>query len=713
MASYGIQVQMYINDEPTGRIFNHWATSSTITAQTLVSAAPSSWRENYDFEGVRNYSSWITYRRGVFTGLSSSKTNYINFSYSEKTVSYWTWGVYYRGNSPSGGTVTGLPSNESGQEVSGTAYRYTIPSTTPKLSDYIFTGWEDQNGNSWSPGSRFTIAEDDPTIYLYAQWLYPSGTVKVVFDEGIASITGACRDSAGNYKEFPSSTYPNPTSPASFSNIHHLWLNTITLKSGYTYPWYASVSGNYYDWSNRTSGSTSSVNNTVYPVNRSTATLTLSATLQPFTWHIYYRDRLGSNHSNWPTNQSGTSTASLVYVTLSDDYPTRTGYNFVEWENNSGTTFNPGDSLSISAEEPEIYLYAVWSAHTYTIYFNGNGSTSGTMSNMYNLKYGTSYTLNANVYKKQYTISFDENYEDITPTEITSNYNFSHWYGSDGNTYENKETISNLVSTDGGSFTMSARWTGGSITVPTPKRTNYEFLGWYTASSGGSLVYSGGETIYPTSNKTYYAHWKISAIKPTITYVSHTDITIVVNLNRNGGTNGYWLIQASTSSSFGTIASSVTISNTTTTQVTIPNLTENTTYYIRAKNIVSSVEMISDIITASTRISEFTWTSDDATNIQAGMIFSDNIKASKWIDLGERVNWCRNKKNLSIISFTIPTRNVTKMTKEIFNQMRNAIYPMYTNITSEKESGDTILAKYFANDLASLKAAINSVITTL
>ena len=98
MASYGIQVQMYIDDEPTGRIFNHWTTSSTITAQTLVSAAPSSWRKNYDFEGIRNYSSWITYSRGVFTGLSSSKTNYINFSYSEKTVSYWTWRVYYRGN---------------------------------------------------------------------------------------------------------------------------------------------------------------------------------------------------------------------------------------------------------------------------------------------------------------------------------------------------------------------------------------------------------------------------------------------------------------------------------------------------------------------------------------------------------------------------------------------------------------------------------------
>ena len=713
MASYRIQVQMYIDDKSTGRTFDYYSTSDTVTASTLLAKAPSSWKTDYVFEGVRNYSSWITYIRGSFTGLSSTKTNYINFSYSEKTVSYWTWRVYYRGNSPSGGTVTNLPSNESDTEVSGSTYRYTIPNTTPKLTDYIFTGWKDQNGNSWSSGSRFTIDEDEPTVYLYAQWLYPSGTVKINFSEGISSISGALVKSNRERKIFPSDEYPISGSSVSFSNVHHVWVNTITLKSGYTYPWYASISGNYYNWSNNTSGSTSSVNNTVYPINRSTATLTLSATLQPFTWHIYYRDRLGSNHSNWPADQSGTSTASLVYVTLSDDYPTRTGYSFVEWENNSGTTFKPGDSLSISSEEEDVYLYAVWNAYTYTIYFNGNGSTSGTMSNMYNLKYGTSYTLNANVYKKQYTISFDENYEDITPIEITSNYTFSHWYGSNGNTYENKETISNLVSTNGGSFTMSARWTGGSITVPTPKRINYEFLGWYTASSGGSLVYSGGETIYPTANKTYYAHWKISAIKPTITYVSHTDTTITVNLNRNGGTNGYWLIQASTSSSFETITSSVTISNTTTTQVTIPNLTENTTYYIRAKNIVSSVEMISNVITASTRISEFTWTSDDATNIQAGMIFSDNIKASKWIDLGERVNWCRNKKNLSTISFTIPTRNVTKMTKEIFNQMRNAIYPMYTNITSEKESGDIILAKYFANDLASLKAAINSVITTL
>ena len=32
MASYGIQVQMYIDNKPTGRVFNNSTTSSTISA---------------------------------------------------------------------------------------------------------------------------------------------------------------------------------------------------------------------------------------------------------------------------------------------------------------------------------------------------------------------------------------------------------------------------------------------------------------------------------------------------------------------------------------------------------------------------------------------------------------------------------------------------------------------------------------------------------
>ena len=43
-------------------------------------------------------------------------------------------------------------------------------------------------------------------------------------------------------------------------------------------------------------------------------------------------------------------------------------------------------------------------------------------------------------------------------------------------------------------------------TLPTPTRTNYDFDGWYTASSGGSKVTSS-TTVTATSDHTLYAHW--------------------------------------------------------------------------------------------------------------------------------------------------------------------------------------------------------------
>jgi uncharacterized repeat protein (TIGR02543 family) len=52
--------------------------------------------------------------------------------------------------------------------------------------------------------------------------------------------------------------------------------------------------------------------------------------------------------------------------------------------------------------------------------------------------------------------------------------------------------------------------------LPTPTRTNYTFSGWYTATTGGSLVGSGGDSYTPTSNITIYARW--SAATYTITW---------------------------------------------------------------------------------------------------------------------------------------------------------------------------------------------------
>lgn len=71
---------------------------------------------------------------------------------------------------------------------------------------------------------------------------------------------------------------------------------------------------------------------------------------------------------------------------------------------------------------------------------------------------------------------------------------------------------------NGGSVSQSTKTvTYGSTygTLPTPTRTGYTFLGWYTSSSGGSQVTSS-TTVSTASNHTLYAHW--SPFAYTITY---------------------------------------------------------------------------------------------------------------------------------------------------------------------------------------------------
>ncbi|MDR1833318.1 MAG: lectin like domain-containing protein, partial [Propionibacteriaceae bacterium] len=53
----------------------------------------------------------------------------------------------------------------------------------------------------------------------------------------------------------------------------------------------------------------------------------------------------------------------------------------------------------------------------------------------------------------------------------------------------------------------------GKVSLPTPKRTNYKFLGWYTKKTGGVKVTSSTKL---TASQTLYAHWQ--GVKHTIKF---------------------------------------------------------------------------------------------------------------------------------------------------------------------------------------------------
>lgn len=93
-------------------------------------------------------------------------------------------------------------------------------------------------------------------------------------------------------------------------------------------------------------------------------------------------------------------------LTLHSGSPSRTGHNFVRWNtntSNTGTGYAPGATYSSNAA---LALYAIWSAHTYTVSYNANGG-SGAPGNQ-TKTYGQNLTLSS-----------------TKPTR--TNYNFLGW----------------------------------------------------------------------------------------------------------------------------------------------------------------------------------------------------------------------------------------------------------------------------------------------
>lgn len=120
--------------------------------------------------------------------------------------------------------------------------------------------------------------------------------------------------------------------------------------------------------------------------------------------------------------------------------PTKKGYTFAGWYR--AKEFNTSKIKQIkSGSSGVIYLYAKWTPIKYKIKFDGNGATSGSMSTK-QCKYGTSYKLTANKYKKE-------------------GYTFVGWStkkNGKGETYTDKEKIKNLTSEKDKTITLYAQW---------------------------------------------------------------------------------------------------------------------------------------------------------------------------------------------------------------------------------------------------------------
>lgn len=233
---------------------------------------------------------------------------------------------------------------------------------------------------------------------------------------------------------------------------------------------------------------------------------------------------------------TGEDTVNDLYNVYAVGYVTlvKTGYHTVttsDWNTQTDGSGKSYDSMlaykatdfaDLKDSDKSVVLYANWKPNNYKVRYNGNGATSGTMSDSAHV-YDTVKALTRNAYAR-------------------TGYTFTGWntkFDGKGTAYADGASVKNLTANKDGVVTLYAQWkvnsytltydaNGGTVspsskkldyneaygTLPTPVRKGYRFEGWYTATTGGTKVSS--TTKMGAKDTTIYARWTVNTL--TINY---------------------------------------------------------------------------------------------------------------------------------------------------------------------------------------------------
>lgn len=214
------------------------------------------------------------------------------------------------------------------------------------------------------------------------------------------------------------------------------------------------------------------------------------------------------------------------YTILGQGSYTKAGSVFAGWNTaaaGTGTAWNPGNVYQVPAA---VTLYAQWGT-AYTITYNGNLSTSGTVpSNGTYVSGGVPYAVSENtgsLARTGYTFAGWNSAADGSGTSYPAG---TSSYGLNANvtlyaqwtpvtyviSYDSNGAVSGNTPVDGSFTTGGAAYTvAGNSGVPAPlARPGYTFTGWNTAADGSGTGYGPGSpnlTYSGLANLTLYARW--------------------------------------------------------------------------------------------------------------------------------------------------------------------------------------------------------------
>ena len=233
-------------------------------------------------------------------------------------------------------------------------------------------------------------------------------------------------------------------------------------------------------------------------------------------------------------------------IVVSSTVPTRAGYDFVTWKDQSGEEATAGANYVV--RDSHYLLYAQWTAKSYTITYDVNGGTS-TVPTQVNRTIGQIFTVAA------------------APTRI--GYDFEHWRDGTNNYNPGADyevATSNVVlqaiwtpqvyqisyNFNGGTGTPIAaqNYTYGtgpaSLPASGPTRSEYNFTGWATTNTATTPVAS---SFAPSGNILLHAVWITSVYRLTfnagsgISDTATATVTIGQSLSLPSATRANYTLQ--------------------------------------------------------------------------------------------------------------------------------------------------------------------------
>ena len=497
----------------------HWTANVytiTLNNQSATTAGSTAIYEKYA-TGIYKESSCTTAMTTSANAITVPSRAYtVTFNYNGNgtanttATATWTFGGYYTATGGGGTQRIGangyITTNLTNTTYTANATLYakwtggTVSLPSPTRTGYTFAGWY----TAASGGTQVTSSTQIKSSQtLYAHWT--ANVYTITLNNQDATTAG----STAIYEKYATGIYKESSCTTAMTTS----ANAITVPSrAYT------VTFNYNG--NGTANTTA------------TATWTFggyyTATGGGGTQRIGANGYITTNLTNTTYTANATLYAKWTGGTVSLPSPTRTGYTFAGWYTAASGGTQVTSSTQIKSSQT---LYAHWTANVYTITLNNQSATTAGSTAIYE-KYATgiykesscttAMTTSANaitVPSRAYTVTFNYNGNGTANTTATATWTFGGYYTATGGggtqrIGANGYITTNLTNTTyTANATLYAKWTGGTVSLPSPTRTGYTFAGWYTAASGGTQVTSSTQI---KSSQTLYAHWTANVYTITL-----------------------------------------------------------------------------------------------------------------------------------------------------------------------------------------------------